>query len=162
MSQGSPSSPSWLIWVLHGPNLNRLGRREPEVYGHQTLEDLNHQLIELGASLGARVECRQSNHEGELIDFIHEAGDRGAGILINPGAYTHTSIALHDALLSVDSPRVEVHMSNVHAREAFRHRSYTAPACQGVIMGFGSTSYLLGIRALVDLLGARDGGEPRV
>jgi 3-dehydroquinate dehydratase II len=136
------------ILVLHGPNLNLLGLREPEVYGKDTLEDVNSQLEALSRELGVSVACRQSNHEGELIDWVHEARERFDAVLINPGGYTHTSVALRDAIASIDKPCVEVHLSNVYKREAFRHQSLTAPVCVGSIMGFGLQSYLLGLRAL--------------
>lgn len=138
------------ILVLHGPNLNLLGLREPEVYGKDTLADVNAQLEALSRELGVSVACRQSNHEGELIDWVHEARERFDGVLINPGGYTHTSVALRDAIAALpsDKPCVEVHLSNVYKRETFRHHSLTAPVCVGSIMGFGLQSYLLGLRAL--------------
>jgi 3-dehydroquinate dehydratase-2 len=136
------------ILVLHGPNLNLLGQREPDVYGRETLADVNAQLEALSVELGVSVACRQSNHEGELIDWVHEARERFDAVLINPGGYTHTSVALRDAIAAMDKPCVEVHLSNVHKREAFRHVSLTAPVCVGAIMGFGLQSYLLGLRAL--------------
>jgi 3-dehydroquinate dehydratase-2 len=129
-----------------------LGQREPEVYGTDTLADVDAQLESLAQELGVQVACRQSNHEGELIDWLHEARERFDGVLINPGGYTHTSVALRDAIASIDKPCVEVHLSNVHKREAFRHRSLTAPVCIGSIMGFGLQSYLLGLRALAHRL----------
>ena len=140
------------ILVLHGPNLNLLGLREPAVYGKDTLADVDAQLEQLASSLGVLVACRQSNHEGELIDWVHEARERFDGVLINPGGYTHTSVALRDAIAAIEKPCVEVHLSNVHKREAFRHVSLTAPVCVGAIMGFGLSSYLLGLRALAQLL----------
>lgn len=138
------------ILVLHGPNLNLLGQREPDVYGHATLPDIDRTLGELAAELSAAVECRQSNHEGTLIDWVHEDGFDG--VLINPGGYTHTSVALRDAIAAVPRPCVEVHLSNVHAREPFRRHSYVAPVCVGTVSGFGSRSYTLGLRALIDYL----------
>ena len=137
------------ILVLHGPNLNLLGEREPAVYGSTTLEEINRLLIEEGNALNAKVSTLQSNHEGVLVDEIHDAIDKYQGILINPGAYTHTSIALRDALSGVGIPTVEVHLSNIHRRETFRHHSYIAPIALGQISGFGVQSYLLGLQALV-------------
>ena len=140
------------ILVLHGPNLNLLGKREPGVYGSTTLEEINRLLTEEGDALNAEVSTLQSNHEGVLVDEIHGAIDRHQGILINPGAYTHTSIALRDALTGVGIPTVEVHLSNIHHRETFRHHSYIAPIALGQISGFGVHSYLLGLQALVNHL----------
>jgi 3-dehydroquinate dehydratase-2 len=138
------------ILVLHGPNLNLLGQREPEVYGRQTLADINEALSLLGDELGTAVEAYQSNHEGDLIDRIHAAvGDGYAGIIINPGGLTHTSVALRDAISAVELPVIEAHLSNIHAREQFRQFSYVAGVVVGQIAGFGSTSYLLALRGLV-------------
>ena len=137
------------IAVLHGPNLRMLGRREPEVYGYDTLGDIEDRLHALGKELSVEVESFQSNSEGALIDFIESARERVDGILINPGAFTHTSIALRDALAGSGLPFVEVHLSNTAAREEFRHHSFLAPLAQGVVYGFGPESYLLGLRGLV-------------
>jgi 3-dehydroquinate dehydratase II len=136
------------IRVLHGPNLNLLGTREPAVYGKDTLADVDRALRVLAKELGVALDCHQSNHEGMLIDLIHGARGRCAGLLVNPGGLTHTSVALRDAISAAELPCVEVHLSNVHAREAFRRRSLTAPVCVGSISGFGKDSYLLGLRAL--------------
>lgn len=140
------------VLVLHGPNLNMLGVREPGIYGHATLASINADLETLAGQLDLTVTCRQSNHEGQLVDFIQGARPEFAGILINPAAYTHTSVALRDAIAAVGLPTVEVHLSNIHAREAFRHHSYSAAVCVGQIAGFGPDSYLLGLRALASRL----------
>lgn len=140
------------ILVLHGPNLNLLGTREPTLYGTITLEEVNASLKKLGMDLGVSVESRQSNLEGELVTWIQEANGQFEGLVFNPAAYTHTSIALRDAVVGVGIPMVEVHLSNIHRRESFRHRSYLAPVSLGQISGFGPQSYLLGLRALVDAL----------
>jgi 3-dehydroquinate dehydratase-2 len=137
------------ILLIHGPNLNLLGYREPEVYGSMTMEQINKRLQQYAAEHGFELRSFQSNNEGALIDAIHEARGWASGIVINAGAYTHTSIALRDAIASVELPAVEVHLSNVHARESFRHHSYIAGVCLGTIAGFGWRSYLLGLEGLV-------------
>ena len=144
------------IAVIHGPNLRMLGRREVHVYGETTLAEIDERLAEAAASLGASVESFQSNHEGEILDHIESLADRVHGILINPGALTHTSIALRDALAGAALPVVEVHLSNTGARERFRRHSFVAGVALGVVAGFGPRSYLLGLRALVEHL--RDQG----
>ena len=137
------------ILVLHGPNLNMLGLREPEVYGSTTLSQINDRLAQDAMELGAELSFLQSNHEGVLVDAIHAAFQVQQGILINPAAFTHTSVALRDAIASVNIPTVEVHLSNVYKREEFRHHSFIAPIAIGQISGFGAESYRLGLRALV-------------
>ena len=140
------------LLVVHGPNLNMLGTREPEVYGKTTLAEIDASLAKLASELGWKVESFQSNSEGELVTRIQEASARNAGILINPGAYTHTSVAIRDAVAAVSVPTVECHLSNIHKREEFRHRSLIVGVAAGQVMGFGADSYLLALRALVTLL----------
>jgi 3-dehydroquinate dehydratase-2 len=142
------------ILVLHGPNLNMLGTREPEVYGRASLGEVDATLHDLARALELSIECRQTNHEGQLIDWIQQAPSSFHGIVINPGGLTHSSVALRDAIASIELPCVEVHLSNIHAREPFRRRSLTAPACVGTIAGFGTDSYLLALRALSSRLTA--------
>lgn len=143
--------------VLNGPNLNLLGLREPAVYGHATLADVEQLCRDTGARLGLEVECFQSNHEGALVDALQAAGRRVKagevlGVVFNPGAYTHTSVALHDAIKGAEVPVIEIHISNVHAREAFRHHSYVSPAAAGIVVGFGVDGYRLAIEGLVHKL----------
>lgn len=140
------------ILVLHGPNLNLLGLREPGIYGSTTLDNINQLLEEEAQALGVKISILQSNHEGILVDAIHSASDRHQGILINAGAYTHTSIAIRDAILGVNLPTVEVHLSNIYRREEFRHHSFIAPVAIGQISGFGLQSYILGLKAIVNSL----------
>jgi 3-dehydroquinate dehydratase II len=154
MAQASAAT----IYVLNGPNLNMLGTREPEIYGHATLADVERLCAETAAQFGLKTDCRQSNREGELIDFIHEAHAKKArGIVINAGGYSHTSIALHDALVAVKIPTVEVHLSNIHARESFRHHSFTAMAAFASLCGFGVDGYRLAISGLAAKIGAKAG-----
>ena len=140
------------VLVLNGPNLNMLGKREPEVYGSQTLEEINFELTQTAKILSVELTFFQSNHEGALVDTIQMALNVHQGILINPGAYTHTSVAIRDAIAAVALPTVEVHLSNIHQREAFRHHSYIAPVAIGQISGFGADSYRLGLEGLVKYL----------
>lgn len=140
------------ILVLHGPNLNLLGVREREVYGATTLDEINAMLMTLGKELGVSVEARQSNVEGELVTWIQQAPQKFQGLLLNAAAYTHTSIALRDAIVGVGLPMVEIHLSNIHRRESFRHHSYLASVALGQIVGFGPQSYVLGLRALAGAL----------
>lgn len=142
------------ILILHGPNFNLLGTREPEVYGSMTLDDINAKLIELGKELGVEVKCLQSNHEGALIDALHEARTWADGVVFNPGAYTHTSIALRDAISAIQIPVIEVHLSNVYAREEFRRVSMLSAVCRGKVAGLGWQSYALGLCGLVDIIRA--------
>ena len=140
------------VYVLNGPNLNLLGTREPEVYGRETLDDIRAALEDKAGPLGLAIDLRQTNHEGQLIDWIHEAQQKGArAVILNPGGYTHTSVALHDAIKSVTVPVIEVHLSNVHAREPFRRHSYVAMAARGTVAGFGPASYLLALQAVAGL-----------
>jgi len=149
-------TPDQTIYVLNGPNLNMLGTREPATYGHATLADVEKLCVETAAQFGLTADCRQSNHEGELIDFIHEAhASKVVGIIVNAGAYSHTSIALHDALMAVKIPAVEVHISNIHARESFRHHSFTAMAAFATLSGFGIDGYRLAINGLAAKIGAK-------
>lgn len=140
------------VYVLNGPNLNLLGLREPEIYGSDTLDDIAGMLEDRARDLDLAIEMRQSNHEGHLIDWIHEANAEGAkAVLLNAGGFTHTSVALHDAIKSVQVPVIEVHLSNPHARESFRHRSFIAKAARGTVSGFGALSYLVALEAAARL-----------
>jgi 3-dehydroquinate dehydratase-2 len=141
-----------LITILNGPNLNLLGKREPEIYGRDTLDDVAAACAEMGRALGLDSELKQTNHEGDLVEMVHQARETSAGIIINPGAYTHTSVALLDALNTFDGPVLEVHISNVHKRESFRHHSYVSLRADGVIAGFGTEGYVLAMRRMGTLL----------
>ncbi|MCU0591273.1 MAG: type II 3-dehydroquinate dehydratase [Desulfobacterales bacterium] len=150
MNHSPTSSPR--ILVLHGPNLNLLGRREPEIYGRTTLDEINRQLAELGAQLGLEVDTFQSNHEGDIVDRIQQAADRCDGVIINAAAFTHTSVAIRDALAALHMPVIEVHLSNIHRREPFRHTSLTAGVVTGQILGLGASGYALALRALAEMV----------
>jgi len=141
-----------LVYVLNGPNLNLLGTREPAIYGSDTLDDIAAMLDDRAQELGMEIDLRQSNHEGHLVDWLHEAQSRGAAaVILNAGAYTHTSVAIHDAIKSISVPVIEVHLSNPHAREAFRHHSHISPVAKGIIAGFGAKSYLRALEAAAEL-----------
>lgn len=143
------------VLVLHGPNLNLLGKRQPEIYGPLTLNEINERLVALGKELSLEVQCCHSNSEGALIDHLHAAHTWADGVVFNPGAYSHTSVALRDAVAAIELPVVEVHLSNIYAREEFRHHSLISPVCEGVISGFGWRSYALGLRALAEKLAGK-------
>ncbi len=140
------------IYIINGPNLNLLGQREPGIYGNGSLDDIKADCNAFASKLNVSIEFRQSNHEGMLVDWIQEADKKARGIILNAGAYTHTSVALHDAIRAGSVPVIELHLSNTHAREEFRHKSYISPVAHGVIMGFGGDGYLLAIRAMCTLL----------
>jgi 3-dehydroquinate dehydratase II len=140
------------VYILNGPNLNLLGTREPHIYGHQTLDDVGEACGTLAEELGLTIRFLQSNHEGQLVDWVQEARGQGAAIIINPGAYSHTSIAIPDALAAFDGPIIEVHISNIHAREAFRHHSHVSARATGVIAGCGTDGYLLALRHVKAIL----------
>lgn len=144
---------SSLIYILNGPNLNLLGKRQPEIYGHDTLEDVARDCAKTGEDFNLQTRLLQSNHEGQIIDWIHQAREDGAGIIINPGAFTHTSVAILDALNAFEGPVLEVHISNVHQREAFRHHSYVSLRANGVMAGFGIEGYALAMRRMGSLIG---------
>lgn len=149
----------WRVLVLHGPNLNLLGSREPEIYGEATLASIDQSLSQLAEEINTEIECRQSNHEGELIGELHRAGSECDGVVFNPAGYTHTSVALRDAIVAMAKPCVEVHLSNPQARESFRHHSLTAAVCVATVAGFGAASYTLGLRGLIEYLEARTHGH---
>ena len=141
------------VYVLNGPNLNLIGSREPEVYGRQTLSDIEKTVTQRAKKLGLEVVFRQSNHEGELVDWVHEARTKSSGVIVNAGAYSHTSIALLDAFRALDKPVVEVHLSNLNQRERYRHHSYISSIAKGVIMGFGAMGYVMALDAMATLVG---------
>ena len=143
------------ILVIHGPNLNLLGKREPQIYGKTTLAQINQALEKLAKKRKAKLLIKQSNHEGEIVDLIGKTKNKYDGILINPAAYTHTSVAIRDAILAAGVMTVEVHLSNIYSREEFRHKSLISPVAKGTILGFGPKSYLLGLEALLDLMNAQ-------
>jgi 3-dehydroquinate dehydratase II len=154
----TPAAP--VVLVIHGPNLNLLGTREPDIYGSVTLAQIDDGLRSYGETLGLAVECFQSNHEGAIVDRLHESRGRVAGIIINAGGLTHTSVSLRDAISAIKTPTVEVHLSNLYAREDFRHRSMLAPVCMGQIAGLGAIGYRLALEALAQLLKRAPGSSP--
>jgi 3-dehydroquinate dehydratase-2 len=141
------------ITIINGPNLNMLGSREPEIYGKTTLADIEKHCVEHAKKLGFSLDFHQSNHEGDLVDWIQQAGKSAAGLIVNAGGYTHTSVAIHDALKTVNVPIIEVHLSNIYQRESFRHHSYISPLARAVICGLGAKGYVIAIDALADLIG---------
>jgi 3-dehydroquinate dehydratase-2 len=140
------------VWVIHGPNLNMLGKREPEVYGRTSLKDINESLIKLGKKIGIAVETFQSNHEGEIVEKIQQISNLSNGLIINPAAYTHTSIAIRDALLVLNIPIIEIHLSNIYKREPFRHKSMIADVATAQLTGFGAQGYKLALEAMADMI----------
>jgi 3-dehydroquinate dehydratase II len=140
------------VFILHGPNLNLLGKREPAIYGSLALDEINTRLTAFGTGLDFEIVTYQSNHEGDLVDQLHEAGETAAGVVMNAAAFTHTSVAIRDAITAIEPPVIEVHLSNVHAREPFRHHSWIAPVCVGSISGFGWRSYMLALQALSEII----------
>lgn len=156
--KASPAERPWRVWILHGPNLNLLGTREPEIYGTTTLSEIDDDLRRAAMQLHVELRTVQSNHEGDLVDAIHEAAQEADGVVINAGAYTHTSLALRDAIAAVDLPAVEVHLTNIYAREPFRAASVLAPVCIGQVCGFGGATYRLGLEGLMHHLTCRAGG----
>jgi 3-dehydroquinate dehydratase-2 len=152
---GTPQRREPVVLVMHGPNLNLLGTREPEIYGRTTLRDIDRRLVEVGRELGLSVKTFQSNSEGELVDRIQAGRGRIDVLIINPAAYTHTSVAIRDAIVALEAPVIEVHLSNVYKRESFRHHSIVADIVEGRIMGFGAESYVLALRAAVGIVAAR-------
>ena len=143
------------ILVIHGPNLNLLGKREPGIYGKTTLKQINQALEKAAKKYKIKLIAKQSNHEGAIVDLIGKNKNKASGILINPAAYTHTSVAIRDAILAAGIPTIEVHLSNIHSREEFRHKSLISPVVKGTIMGFGPKSYILGLEALIDLINVK-------
>ena len=143
------------ILVIHGPNLNLLGKREPGIYGKTTLKQINQALEKAAKKYKIKLIAKQSNHEGEIVDLIGKNKNKASGILINPAAYTHTSVAIRDAILAAGIPTIEVHLSNIHSREEFRHKSLISPVVKGTVMGFGPKSYILGLEALIDLINVK-------
>jgi 3-dehydroquinate dehydratase-2 len=140
------------VFVLNGPKLNRLGKREPGIYGGKSLKDIEAECVAAGKRLGLKIDFRQTNIEGTLVDWVQEAADGAAGIVLNPGGYTHTSVALHDAIRAIGKPVIEVHLSNIFAREPFRHHSYVSPVAAGIICGLGPQGYVLALEALAPLV----------
>ena len=149
------------VFVLNGPNLNLLGTREPGIYGGKTLDDIKRECLAAGKRLGLDVDFRQTNIEGVLVDWVQEAGEKAGGIVLNPGGYTHTSVALHDAIRAIGKPVIEVHLSNIFAREPFRHHSYVSPVAAGLVCGLGPAGYVLALEALKPLVAKSPGKRTR-